>query len=165
MMGPSLQVTGGQLVITPVANANGYAGLNAVAIDFTDGTMSIEVPQVVGQPNVENYILLFTNNQNFYAIGYDGGRMHYYRRDAGVDTAMTEVYSGADRFWLIGHAAATNEVYFSAGATLASVTERYRLPVTVPITNLKVEIAAGSYTGGTASPGQAVFDNFQLCLR
>lgn len=165
MAGPSLQVTGGQLVITPVANANGYAGLNAVATDFTDGTMSIEVPQVVGQPNVENYILLFTNNQNFYAIGYDGGRMHYYRRDAGIDTAMTEVYSGADRFWLIGHTAATNEVYFSAGATLASVTERYRLPVTVPITNLKVEIAAGSYTGGTASPGQAVFDNFQLCLR
>lgn len=165
MMGPSLQVTGGQLVITPPASTNGYAGLDAMPINFTSGTMSIEVPQVVGQPNVENYILLFVTNQNFYAIGYDGGRIQYYRREATVDTASTELYNPTDqRFWVMTHNAPTNEMVFSAGPSLAAVTERYRLPITVPITNIQVEIAGGSYAGGSAAPGQAKFDNFQLCL-
>ena len=165
MMGPTMQVTGGQLVVTPPSNTNGYAGLDAMPINFTNGTLAIEVPQVVGQPNVENYLILFTTNQNLYSIGYDGGRMHYYRREASVDTASTELYNVADqRFWKMTHTAATNEIIFSAGPTLASVTERFRIPVTVPITNIKIEIAAGSYAGGATAPGQAKFDNFQLCL-
>jgi hypothetical protein len=162
-MGPTLQATGGQIVITPAPSMNGYAGLNLAAFDFTSGHVSIEVPQVVNQPNVENYILVFVTNQNYYAISYDGGRMHYYRREAGVDLASTELYDPTlHRHWRIGHEA--GDVYFSTSANGTTWTERYRVPATVPITNIKFELAAGSYAGGTATPGEARFDNFQLCL-
>lgn len=164
-MGPTLTVNSGQILITLPNSMNGYAGLDTTTFDFTGGMAQLEVPQVVGQPNVENYMIVFTNNQNFYAVGYDGGRMHYYCREAGIDTASSELYSStAHRFWRLGHAVATNEIYFATSPDAMTWTERYRLPVTVPMTALKFELAAGSYAGGSASPGQARFDNFQLCL-
>lgn len=164
-LGPTLQVTGGELVITPAPNAMGYAGLNSREMDFTGGNAAIEVPLVVGEPNVENYLLVFVDNDNYYAISYDGGRMHYYRREARNDLASTDTYSAQMyRYWLIGHDAAANEVYFWAGPTRMSFAERYRVTATVPVTSMKIELAAGSYATGTATPGQARFDNFQLCL-
>lgn len=163
--GPTLQVTGGELVITPAPNAMGYAGLNSRATDFTGGNAAIEVPLVVGEPNVENYLLVFLDNDNYYAISYDGGRMHYYRREARNDIASTDTYSAPMyRYWLIGHDAAANEVYFWAGPARMSLAERFRVTATVPVTSIKIELAAGSYATGTAKPGEARFDNFQLCL-
>jgi len=70
-----------------------------------------------------------------------------------------------ERFWVMTHNGPTNEMVFAAGPSMAAATERYRLPITVPITNINVEIAAGSYAGGAASPGQAKFESLQLCLR
>jgi hypothetical protein len=165
-MGPMLTLDSGQLLVTLPMSMNGYAGLDTTkTFDFTGGTTQLEVPEVVGATNAENYMIVFLNNQNFYAIGYDGGRMHYYRREAGVDTASTEAYSStAHRFWRLGHATATNEIYFSTSPDATTWNEHYRLPVTVPITAVKFELAAGSYAGGSAAPGQARLDNYQLCL-
>jgi hypothetical protein len=164
-MGPTLTLDSDQILITLPSSMNGYAGLDSAAFDFTGGTAQLEVPEVVGGTNVENYMIVFLNNQNFYAVGYDGGRMHFYRREAGVDTASTELYSSsAHRYWRLGHAAATNEIYFATSPDATTWTEGFRLPVTVPITNMKFELAAGSYAGGSAAPGQARFDNYQLCL-
>ena len=74
--------------------------------------------------------------------------MHYLRRDAGVDIVSMEPYDPMDhRFWRIEHVVATNEVTFSTSSDRMSWFERYRLVATVPVT-----------------PGQARFDNFQLCL-
>ena len=164
-MGPTLTLDSGQILIALPSATNGYAGLDTNTFDFTGGVAQLEVPQVVSGPNVENYMIVFSNNQNYYAIGYDGGRMHYYRREAGVDTASTELYSTtAHRFWRLGHARTTNEIYFATSSDTMTWNEAFRLPVTVPITAVKFELAAGSYAGGSASPGQARFDNFQLCL-
>jgi hypothetical protein len=162
---PMLTLNGGQVLITLPMSMNGYAGLDSASFDFTGGTAQLEVPEVVGGTNVENYMIVFLNNQNFYAVGYDGGRMHSYRREAGVDTASTAPYSStAHRFWRLGHASVTNEIYFATSPDAMTWTEALRLPVTVPITNVKFELAAGSYAGGSAAPGQARFDNYQLCL-
>lgn len=106
-----------------------------------------------------------TTNQDEYLIDYDGGLMHYLRRDAGVDIVSMEPYDPMDhRFWRIEHVVATNEVTFSTSSDRMSWFERYRLVATVPVTALEVEIGAGSYQGGSPSPGPGAVRQLQLCL-
>ena len=156
----------GRLDISLTPNMSGYAGIDGRnAIDFTGANATIEVPVVVGQPNTENYILVYLDNSNFYAISYDGGRLHTYRRMMGTDTAMTFQYDPTNhRNWRIAHDSAASEIVFSTSADRMTWIERYRVPATIPVTALTVELAAGEYLGGTASPGAAASDNFDLCV-
>jgi hypothetical protein len=156
----------GRLDISLTPSMNGYAGIDGkTAFDFTGASVTIEVPLVVGQPNTENYILVYVAMTSFYAISYDGGRLHTYRRVMGTDTAMTFPYDSTnDRHWRIAHDPAAGEIVFSTSADRMTWLERYRVPATIPVTALSVELAAGEYLGGTASPGAAAYDNFDLCV-
>lgn len=157
----------GRLDISLTPSMNGYAGIDGrTAFDFTGAAATVEVPLVVGQPNTENYLLVYVDKPNFYAISFDGGRLHTYRRMAGSDTAMTLPYDATNhRHWRIAHDPVASEIVFLTSADRTTWLERYRVPATVPVTALTVELAAGEYLGGTASPGAAAFDNFELCVR
>jgi hypothetical protein len=157
---------GGRLDISLTPSMSGYAGIDgAAALDFTGASATIEVPLVVGQPNAENYILVYVDNTNFYAISYDAGRLHTYRRMMGTDTAMTFPYDPTNqRHWRIAHDPTASEIVFSTSADRMAWLEHYRVPAAIPVTALSVELAAGEYLGGTASPGAAAYDNFELCV-
>lgn len=165
-VGPTLQAVGMEVRITLNANMNGYAGLDSkFAIDLTDGTAQIEVPMVVGTPNAENYFILNVDNMNYYGMHFDGGSMYYRRRTGGNDFVLNEAYDAvAHRYWRFGHDVTKNEIVYATSPNATDWTERFRAPVTVPITALQAEVAAGEYAGGSPTPGEARFDNFQLCL-
>jgi hypothetical protein len=165
--GFAAQFVAGELQITLPASSNGYAGVESIPAtqDLTGVRVSVESLAVVATGNLETYMLIYVDPNNWYGFDYDFGVLRLARRVAGVDVEITVAPDPvAQRFWQMEHFPATSEVAFSVSPDRVQWTEHYRIAATVPVTNMGIEIAAGAYSGGEPSPGMPRFDNFELCL-
>jgi hypothetical protein len=130
---------------------------------MTGGQASVEVVQATNGPGMSFVVGLDYND--WYRISFYGGTLYFQDQVGGSSGAATIAYSATQhRFWRIRHDPATDQIVFETSPDRATWTVQRVVSRQLPITAMRVELSAGTYELW-ASPGTAIFDNFQLQTR
>lgn len=158
-------IEAGELVIRPPSLFDGYNAVStASSRDLTNKIVTVQVVESLNTENGDtqfavaldprvptNYFLMYTHTS------YIGWRKSI--DNINVEDGLT--YTLDDRFWQIRFESA--EVVFATSLDGEAFRERYRLPTGMPVTQMFVKLSAGTYSGGSSTPGQARFDNVKIC--
>lgn len=135
--------------------------------DMTSARVDVEVPLVVTSStyNVENYMIVRVDRDNFYVIRAAGNELGFWTRKLGVDTHHQDrVYqAGLHRYWRIANEPDPGQVTFATSSDRIDWFVQAQVPAEVPFGNIEIGLIGGSFNGGDPNPGTAIFDNFQLC--
>jgi hypothetical protein len=159
----------GVLAITLSPSVTGYNGIRSTTrVSMIGRLLTVHVPQVTSQAGfVETYIKVNSVTLVDELIMDAGaGNMLARARSGGVnDDSTPTTYSPTEyAWWRILHEDATGMIHFQVSTDGIGWTS-FRPPTTVgwDLSNVSIEIGAGAYGTGNASPGQARFDDASLC--
>jgi hypothetical protein len=167
MSGFAAIFNGGQLQFSIPANMNGYAGIDLQpGRDFTGGRLTIEAPQVAASNNAEMYMMVVAPGGDHYVVLYsETGLSAQVVRNATADAVNSDPYNAVDhRWWRIEHLPASNTVEVSTSSDAVTWKVQLSAAATIPVNDVTIQLATGTYLGGSASPGVPAFDNFTYCL-
>ncbi len=156
----------GQLQIAPLANTagnhyNGYVSVRSW--DMMGAQASVEVVQTTNGPGM-SFVVGFDYN-NWYRIAFSAGSLVLEDQVNGVRATVSVPYNNSlHRFWRIRHNAVADQIVFETSADRSTWTVQRQIARQLPIMAMRAELSAGTYQA-VASPGVAIFDNFQLTLR
>jgi hypothetical protein len=148
--------------------AAGEAGVRFVStFDMTDGSVEVEVPDVVTpSPFVENYLRIRVkdDNDHTYVIRYSDGKLDFRTRVVTDTSHRTKTYDPLqDRFWRISNGPTRGQVTFSTRGTATDAwVDEATADAVVPFSSVEILLVAGMY-GLVTNPGTAIYDNFNLC--
>jgi hypothetical protein len=154
-----------RIEITPRVNwgASAYSGyLTASSYDFTGLQATIKLVQAPSGTVAEAVLTVGTDTSNRYIIGVVGNQAHFTYVFNGVWSQIFETYDPAlHKYLRIRHDPSDDGIKFETSAEGLFWTLRRSIPRNVAITNVKIDLVAGSY-GSVPSPGMAIFDDFRL---
>ena len=156
--------TNQQLRITLPASTTTYNGIvSNGAYDMRGGTAQVEVVQSVSQAGwVDNSMFVQLDGQNYYQIGTGAGSIVFRSRVAGVEDVTNIPYdSVAHRFWRIRHSLSTSSVSFETSPNGAVWTSQKTVNAGFAMTALTLSVNAGAWGANNASPGTAIYNDFQ----
>jgi hypothetical protein len=166
--GFSSAFSGGELVIGLAPNTIGYAGAYPVQKqNFTNGKISIEVPQIGGPLKVESYLTAALDTNNGYTISYGSGTVGFINTVGGVKVVNMDIPFDPvmHRWWQIEHIAARAVVEMSTSPDGVTWALQQTVDATTPTAALTIEVSAGEFMGGVPTPGTPTFDNFTYCVQ
>jgi len=164
---PSVTVaeTNQRLEITPRANwgANAYNGyLTASSYDFTGLQVAVNLVQAPNGNHAEAVLTVGIDVNNRYIIGFRGGQIYFTNVLNGGWTETSQIYDAlVHKYLRIRHNASNDTINFETSADGLFWTLRRSIPRNFTITNIKIDVVAGS-NGPAPSPGVAIFDDFRL---
>jgi hypothetical protein len=152
----------GTLSITLNGAAHVHGGVDNPFRDYTGASVEVDVLSVPDAAS-ETYID-WTRGDDWYSIAVDHNELSYGYSFGNQSNTIEIPYDAAKhRGFKMAHDPESNTIRMSVRNTLGEWTLLGTIPVTLPVTSLQVELAAGSYTQ-TASTGVARFDNFVTCF-
>jgi hypothetical protein len=155
-----------QLQLAPRVMVDGYNAVYARdRYDMTGATLTVQVEPTTQAGYAETGLYLQIDVQNQVYITTGAGRIVMGTTQAGTDARATPLYNAMNhRFWQLRHDARTRSMHFELSSD-GMTWQAGRGPVVVSfdITALAIGIQAGSFQGGTATPGIARYDDFTLC--
>jgi hypothetical protein len=154
-----------QLRITLPANTAGYNGIASVnTYDLRDKTVEVEVVQPVSQGGwVENFIQVALDAQNYYLIDVGAGSIVFRSMVNGVNDQLVLNFDGyAHRYWGIRNDQAANTVSLVTSPDGVTWTTRKKVNAAFALTAMRINLYAGAWGTGNASPGAAIYDNLQV---
>jgi hypothetical protein len=164
---PSVMVTEAnqQLEIRPRINSagNAYNGyLSASSFNFTGLQAKIRLVQAPNGTHAEAVLTVGIDGGNRYIIGLRGGEVNF---TSVINGAWSEISQSYDpsvyKYLRIRHSTSDDLINFETSADGLLWTLRRSVPRTIGITNVRVDLVAGS-NGPVPSPGVAIFDDFRL---
>jgi hypothetical protein len=161
----SLSTTSGELVLQlGTVSTPAYAGILSRTGDHTGTTLDLEITEApIKFPGAEAALKLRTASNDFYLLHVTNGRLAWDQQllGASVDTGSVAFDLVLQRHWRMQHDASLNLVRFLTSPDGVSWTLLRETMVVVPVTNVLVEVTAGTYAS-IASPGRARFDNLVI---
>jgi hypothetical protein len=154
------------LTQAPMSPDDGEAGaLTLNSHNFSDGFVSVQVPQVTGGTmfHAETHLDVFLDFKNFYAFDYNSGILQVASNIGGTykEENSRDYSASQDRFWRIESAGSVLTFQTSqdgkAFETVTTVAAAFSLDA------VHIRLVAGTFGGGEAAPGMAKFDNYELC--
>lgn len=147
---------------------NGEAGVRYLrAFDMRGGSVEVEVPHVVNADNnLENYMRLRARGDNSrnYSIRYGNDKLDFRIEGRGDTPFPVITYSAQNhRFWKISNEPGTNMVSFWTRGISDGWFLQTMKPAAIPLDAMEIMFVAGTYNGGTMTPGYAEYDNFAVC--
>ncbi len=172
----------GRLVITPRTNTpdlhyNGYVSVDS--FDFNNAKATVELAQTA-TGEAETVFAIGSDLDNFsrFVVRAGGGTTGFLKGgikplDTGVAQLILQVRVAGEltslsipydpvlhRYMRFRHEPPTNSIVFETSPNNVDFTERHRVVLQKSVSALTTELSAGTSTPTT--PGQAIFDNFQL---
>ncbi|HKQ53664.1 MAG TPA: LamG-like jellyroll fold domain-containing protein [Pyrinomonadaceae bacterium] len=142
----------------------GYNGVTSPAMSFVNRSAQVEVVQPLSQGGwVEQGLQLVRDGSNVYNLSIGAGSVAMDAWTNGVrDRALLNYNPAAHRFLRIRHDPAAQTVNFELSADGQNWTVGRTVAVTFPLTSMKLNLFAGAFGTGNATPGTAIFDNLRL---
>jgi hypothetical protein len=161
----SLSTTSGELVLQlGTVSTPAYAGILSRTGDHTGTTLDLEITEApIKFPGAEAALKLRTASNDFYLLHITNGRLAWEQQLLGVsvDSGFVAFDLILQRHWRMQHDASLNLVRFLTSPDGVGWTLLRETMVVVPVTNVLVEVNAGTYAS-IASPGRARFDNLVI---
>jgi hypothetical protein len=160
----TVEVTGGELVLTLPPSASGYQGLvSRGAYDMRDGSLTVVVNEMVDQSGyAENDIEIIIDGSNTFLIGAVAGNLLFRAIVAGTGYQMMIGFDATKNHWRISHSSATAEVRFETSPDGATWTTEFVGPTGPELAAVRVNVVAGSAGTGNPTPGRARYDDVKL---
>jgi len=152
----------GTLSISLTKAADDHGGIDSAVRDFTGASIEVDVLAV---PDISSETYMdWTLGNDWYSMAVDHGELSYGYSVGGHDNT-TEIPYDTDqhRGFKMAHDPQAKLVRMSVRNSVGEWTQLTAVPVAIPMTALRVELASGSYTTATTS-GVARFDNFVTCF-
>src|SRR5215217_330419 len=153
-----------QLRITLPPSTATYNGIGSNALyDMRGGTAQVELVQAVSQAGwVENTLSLEGDGLNYLLINAGAGSILFRSSVGGSFDQLIIPYDPvAHRYWRIRHNLNTNTLSFETSANGANWTSRKTVTAGFSMTALRFVLIAGAWGTGNATPGAAIYNDFQ----
>lgn len=156
----SIAETGGQLIINLQSNNPVYDGYYSVnTYDLTGSQVTVR--QIQGPSSLsgcQQMMFVQLDNSNKISIVIDGPNITFVLTAAGVDSIVTTARDDAAMsWWRIRESGGT--IFWDTSSDGSSWANRRNSASTFSVTSVVAELAAGTWQN-VASPGTAIFDNF-----
>jgi len=154
-----------RLEITPLVNTagqhnNGYT--SAAVLNMTNARAVVEVVKTTVGASAATTFAVGMDSDNWYRTLVFDGRLYFQDKVNGVKSSADLAYDASlHHFWRIRHDAASDAIVFETSGDGQAWTAQRTIARKMPITNLRVELDAGTYAAMSA-PGTAIFDNFRF---
>jgi len=161
---PTITEQSQQLRLTLTPSTAGYNGVGTNAtFDMRGGTAQVEMVQPVSLAGwVENFFNIELDAQNYFMFQIGVGNMIMRYTLNGVNDQLLIPYDNvAHRFWRLRHNLNTGTASFETSPDGTVWTSRKTVTVGFSVTALKFVLMAGAYGTGNASPGAAIYNDFQ----
>ena len=161
--------TGGKLTQSPEANvvsAGWWVGVDSTyAYDLTGRSVQVEVAQLPGPTGTQTIFRQTHDGSNSITIGYRFGLLYAEQQVANVWTTLIEIpWPSAPPVRALRFSfETTGWTYWEYSLGGVNFETLYARPTPFPITALKTMLATGTRES-VASPGTAIWDNFNLYL-
>lgn len=155
---------GQQLRITLPASTATYNGIVSNAtFDIRGATVQVEQVQAVSQAGwVEDHLVIEKDANNYYMLHTGAGGTVLRSMVNGVNDQLVITYDPiAHHYWRLRHDLASNSVNFDTSVDGITWTTRKTTTAGFALTAVKFKLIAGAYGTGNASPGAAVYNDFQ----
>lgn len=156
---------GQQLRITLPPSTATYNGIVSNAtFDIRGGTVQVEQIQAVSQAGwVEDHLVIEKDANNYYMLHTGAGGTVLRSTVNGVNDQLVIPYDPvAHHYWRLRHDLAANTVSFDTSADGITWTTRKTAAAGFALTAVKFKLIAGAYGTGNASPGAAIYNDFQF---
>jgi len=155
-----------QLRITlPPSTSIFYNGITSnAAYDMRGGIAQVELVQPVSQAGyVENAMRIDLDANNYFLFNVGAGSIMFRARVNGTDDQLVINFDPvAHRYWRIRHDKTSNLVNFETSPDGLSWTTRKAVSPGFSLVGLKFLLYAGTWGNGNASPGAAIYNDFQF---
>ncbi|HEX7774368.1 MAG TPA: Ig-like domain-containing protein, partial [Pyrinomonadaceae bacterium] len=155
---------GQQLRITLPASTATYNGVvSNASYDMRGATVQVEVSQPVSQAGwVENNLKIEKDASNYLLINVGAGSIMFRSTVNGSNDQLIIPYEfPAHRHWRIRHDAGSNAFSFETSSDAVTWTTRKTATAGFSLSATKFQMVAGAWGTGNASPGAAIYNDFQ----
>lgn len=151
----------GTISFTPDADLVADCGYEMLtAWDLTGSSAHIEVPEVVTATDATTWFAVHDYNDRNASINIQNGEVGLWLCAASCNQVKTFTYSATDHRWL-RISESSGELIWSTSPDGASWTEQHRQSHNLTVTQMSVSLGV-SMPSGAPSPGQSVFDNYNV---
>ena len=155
----------GELAITLASNMPGTSNglVSNGKYSMYGGSFELEMTEVPTGVNSEaGFDVAFTSANYYLIVVSDGSLVLQVMLDGARSTRSLPYSATAHRYLRIVHDVSPDEVGFEVSGNRSTWTRVHTLPRRIPLFEVLIDIYAGSYGTGDATPGRARFDNALL---